>query len=499
MNNILKKTIGAALMAVVMTGLLSCSLKEDTSSISTPDNFFRNYAECQSVVNSCYIPLKSIYTYQYFLAVECVSDIMYCPSGTLDAQLDISPVKPRFGTTVWKQCYLGVQRCNFAIPGIENCEELTEAEKTELLCEAKVLRALYYWHLTCFFCDVPFYLCDVSDTQTLLEVAELPRMSADSTRAELIKDLNQIAPLVAQTRTSDNKEQRLGAAAAWMLVAKFAAWNQDWNEVVSACTKLEAIYGDLNQYPLSDIPFRYKNTPESIFEIQHTYTEGGLAYVSNVACVTTPVRSKDDIYDGVQIPELGKTAKTWQPAYANVYFCQGLMPRRGRDQRSYYNVAWEWEGKAFEKVTSRPYPGPKFWCPDMKEGNDDNNYKVFRYADAILLKAEALCELNQLQESVRYLDMTRTRAGLSGYVLRTQFRLREEIRSERARELFGEFQRKYDLVRWGIWYEAMTDYNDYSTLVSNMKPCHRYYPIPDTQVVYSKNNLDNKEYALYGM
>ena len=135
----------------------------------------------------------------------------------------------------------------------------------------------------------------------------------------------------------------------------------------------------------------------------------------------------------------------------------------------------------------------------MKEGNDDNNYKVFRYADALLLKAEALCELNQLQESVRYLDMTRNRAGLGGYVLRTQLRLREEIRSERARELFGEFQRKYDLVRWGIWYEAMTDYNDYPTLVSNMKPCHRYYPIPDTQVVYSKNNLDNKEYAQYGM
>ena len=95
--------------------------------------------------------------------------------------------------------------------------------------------------------------------------------------------------------------------------------------------------------------------------------------------------------------------------------------------------------------------------------------------------------------------MTRNRAGLGGYVLRTQLRLREEIRSERARELFGEFQRKYDLVRWGIWYEAMTDYNDYSTLVSNMKPSHRYYPIPDTQVVYSKNNLDNKEYAQYGM
>ena len=60
----------------------SCSLDEDTSGISSPDNFFRKYSECQSVVNSCYIPIKSIYTYTYMLATECVTDIAYCPSGS---------------------------------------------------------------------------------------------------------------------------------------------------------------------------------------------------------------------------------------------------------------------------------------------------------------------------------------------------------------------------------------------------------------------------------
>ena len=122
--------------------------------------------------------------------------------------------------------------------------ELTDAERNQLLCEAKVLRALYYWHLTCFFGDVPFYMYDVSDTETLLKVAELPRMDADQSRADLIADLKEIAPLVSQTRTSDNKEQRLGAATAWMLIAKFAAWNNDWEEVVNAVDKLEEIYGD---------------------------------------------------------------------------------------------------------------------------------------------------------------------------------------------------------------------------------------------------------------
>ena len=54
--------------------------------------------------------------------------------------------------------------------------------------------------------------------------------------------------------------------------------------------------------------------------------------------------------------------------------------------------------------------------------------------------------------------MTRTRAGLKPYVYRSPARLQDEIRNERARELFGEFQRKYDLVRWGIWYQSVLDY-----------------------------------------
>ena len=91
------------------------------------------------------------------------------------------------------------------------------------------------------------------------------------------------------------------------------------------------------------------------------------------------------------------------------------------------------------------------------------------------------------------------RAGLDPYIFRTAARLQDEIRNERARELFGEFQRKFDLVRWGIFYQSILDYSDYQALKDNVKPCHEYYPIPDLEVVKSKYNLDNKEYAKYGL
>ncbi|MBR1705162.1 MAG: RagB/SusD family nutrient uptake outer membrane protein [Bacteroidales bacterium] len=487
----------------------SCSLDEDLSALSTPDNFFRKTAECQSVVNGCYIPMKNFYTYAYMLATECVSDIAYCPSGTLDARLDVSPATPRHGQTVWTQCYIGVQRCNFAIQGIENATAFMDngvidednESRIQLLCEAKVLRAFYYYTLTSFFGDVPFYFDDVKDLETQDWLAQLPRMSAVETRNACIKDLQEIAPRASQTRTSDNEENRLGAATAYMLIAKMAMWNKDWKTALDALKELESIYGPLSDYDYAEnVMFRNKNMPESILEIQHTYTQGGVVYTSNVAaiCMPTP-RTNGNFYDGIEVAELGDQATAWAAMRPNMYFCQGLQTKLGKDVRKNYNMAWSYNGHEFKNVSGRPWCGPKFWCPNMYGTYDGNNYKVFRYADAVLMMAECYNELGEDEKSVEYLNQTRTRAGLAPYVYRTPARLQDEIRNERARELFGEFQRKFDLVRWGIFYQSILDYSDYDALKNNVKPCHEYYPIPDLEVVKSKYNLDNKAYAKYGL
>ena len=498
-----KTSILFALAALMTVPFQACTLEEDTSSLSTPDNFFRKYSECQSVVNSCYIPIKSMYTYTYFLATECVSDMMYCASGTRDAQLDISPAVPRFGQTMWTQGYLGVQRCNYAIQGIEKCEALSDSERTELLCEAKTLRALYYWHLTCFFGNVPFYFDDVCDQEALLRIAQLGRMPADETRQACIEDLLSIVPDAEQTRTSDNDGQRLGAACGWMLIAKMSMWNQDWDTALDAIAHIEDIYGDFSQYDyVENVLFQNKNTPESIFEVQHTYTQGGLTYTSNVACICTPTRKTSNgvtTFDGVEIPYLGNQCTTWASARPSMLFCQGLQTKKGADIRKNYNMAWDYDGHEFSNVSGRPWMGPKFWCPDMQGTADGNNYKVFRYADAILMKAECLCEKNEDEAALEYVNKTRNRAGIGDYQYRTHVRLQEEIRNERARELFGEFQRKYDLVRWGTFYQLLSESTDYTARTTNLLPCHEYYPIPDKEVVYSKYALDNKEYNKYGL
>ena len=505
------KTYKCILVLAFVALLNSCSLKEDRVSVTDPENYFRNYAECQSVLNGCYMPINGMYNATFFVVTECISDLMYLGgSNTQDAYLDFSPATPRYGATAWDQGYLGVSRCNYAVWGIENAPEgaLTEEQKNELLCEAKALRGFYYLYLTNMFGNIPFYFNPVLTMEDQDEISKMGRMPASETRDAIILDLLDIAPLAPQTRTSDNKGARAGAALAYMVIAKCAMWNAVddpayWDTALEALEALESIYQDFSQYDYEfNVLFRNKNTPESIFEVQHMYMQGGIEYYSNLAprCIPTPMEVIDGkpYFDGVMIEELGINANVNTVIRPNAYFV-GLQSRGSRDIRAQVNMAWGYGGKDFKNAKeTKPYLGPKFWCPNIQYNMDGNNYKVFRYADAILMKAECLHAKEDYANALVYLNKTRTRAGLTALTDETPETLLEEIKIERAKELFGEFQRKFDLVRWGDFYDKVIETTDYAPVKKAIQPCHRYYPIPDSEVAKSKYILDNKEYEQYG-
>ncbi len=496
------------LIAVLMAAT-ACHLDEDTSFISTSENFYTNKTQCQAAVNACYIPINSLYNYILFIAVEGTTDLAWSRSATLDSHLDISPSQPRYGATAWQQGYYGVRACNGAIAGISRAD-IDAAVKAQMLAECKIVRAFYYWFLTSLFGDVPFYTDDVCDEATLEKVSHLPRMSADDTRAFLIDELQGCVEVLDKVRSAEVTDNHMGAAVGYMLIAKMAQWNKEWQTSLEALTKIEEIYGDLQEYPLSDIPFRYKNTPESIFEVQHTYTLGGLSYTSNVAALCLPYTKTVDAdgtarYSGVVIPEIGNEATAWAPTMANSYLVNNLLATETHDKRRDMSVVRDYNGEEFTYTkngshSTTAFLGPKFWCPGMILTADHNNYKVFRYADAILMIAEAHCMLqDDVDETLRYLNMTKERAGVRLFTSTNWNSILEEIMAERGRELFGEFQRKFDLVRWGTWYERTLEETGSSYVKASIRPCHRFYPIPDVQVAYSGYALDNDEYKLYGL
>lgn len=483
--------------------LVSCSLKEDTSAVVNPYDFFNTKAQIRAAVNGCYGPMKYFHTIKYYIALEGATDLASTDgSAQQDARFDINPASPGAAALTWKWPWVGIRYCLSTLAGIER-STLSDSEKMPYAVETRILMSYYYYVLTSFFGDVPFYEDYIENEEDMNRIARLGRMSAVETRKTLIDELLLYVPTLPQIRTSDQEYNTCGAAMGWMLIAKMAAWNKDWDNVIYACEHLEAIYGDLSQYPYMDVCFRNKNTPESIFEVNFEYEEGGIDYtpysslgISSLV-LPYPKTAGTAIYDGVTIPELGINATCYTPVRPTSHMRNDIAPADKGDIRRDINISRGWNGQKFGGNSQ--WMGQKFWCFGVYKNYDNNHYKIFRYADALLLLAEAWFEKGDYSKSVEYLNIVRARAEVAPYSYVSAVKLRGEIRDERARELFGEFGRKYDLVRWGIWYEQVHAYVTYNKAVENIRPCHEYYPIPDAQCARSGRILSNPEYDKYNL
>lgn len=559
----MKRTI---IIFSTVLSLLSCSLKEHMTSYSEPSKYYVSYDKIRTGLNGCYTPLRAIYaSLGFWEMTEVGTDLLYLGSSTqYNAICAVTPASPGCATTVWKNAYQGVSRANTLIVATENAHaagRITDNEYSELMAETVVMRAFYYYLLTSTFGDIPFYTQEVTE-HNKDSISYLPRMSAHKSREFLVDELmDWLMPadmggkeaLGLKPTYADGTTYRAGAAVGLMLAGRMALWNEDWDRAVDAFSVLEDIYDPsgvgLEAYPLTDVPFSRKYTPESIWELPNTYEEYGFRQTTSIAQWTMPARSKkdiavegdegdviiedevSDIYSGMSIPELGSEPRIYGGVKPTAYYCRQILPYASDDLRSGEysnsaseprcgsgNLAWRWSGYKYDSQTetlaaertvnffnscngptTTPYLGNKFWCFDMKNGMDYNNYKIFRYAGAVLGMAEAYLELDDTDRACRYLNMVRSRAGLDDLTMadvgNNKRVLMEEIRCEYARELLGEYTRKFDLVRWGVWYEKVLDCNTNSTLLAHIRPHHRYWPIPADQVAESGGNLHNNEYG----
>ena len=441
-------------------------------------------------------------------------------------------------------------------------DAISQEDAVELKSEAVVLRAFFYYLLTSSFGDVPFYTETVTEEnrERIASLPRMSANDTRDYLIDELKEylypfeMGGEGGLPLKRSYDAPFENRMTAAAGLMIAAKFCLWNERWDDAIEILGLLEDIYGHYADkperfgvdYPLTDIPFSRKFTKESIFEMQNEYSEYGVQQTSSVAVYATPSKTNkalvvegedgeedaeyivSDNYNGICIPEMGQYSRIATSARPTSYYFLTVLSYNSPDLRSGEysndsnvprggsgNLAWRWSGFASDDITrnpedrsvrwfngqkaiSRPWLGNKFWCPGMYYTLDSNNYKLFRFADALLMLAEAHLRAGHMDKAAEYLNITRTRAGLDPLSAKSTGgdveAMMEEIRLERARELFGEFQRKYDLVRWGIWYERTVMYNDGLYLQDYIKPCHRYLPIPQDQVTYSHGALDNNEY-----
>jgi hypothetical protein len=116
----------------------------------------------------------------------------------------------------------------------------------------------------------------------------------------------------------------------------------------------------------------------------------------------------------------------------------------------------------------------KYMAPLTLNNDSPANWKVIRYADVLLMYAEALNENGKTNIALGYLNQVRKRAGLGEYLDLTQADTREKIYTERRFELFLEGHRWFDLVRTGRALSVMGP--------KGMKPYMTVFPIPLNQI-----------------
>lgn len=552
------------ILSLLIAVLPSCSLEEDMTSRPTRKDSYETADQCKAVLNSCYDNFNAFITTNFALMVEGCTDIWHVNSNTPDAFCDISPSKPGCGLNLWTYCYRGVMRANECIECI-GAAPVADEDKMPLVAEARVIRALYYYYLTNTFNGVPFYTCMVKDDASMLEIGKLGRTPANDIRDSLYVDLEENAIPVFEKygmdiKTCDDPENRARYSLGLMLMAKFAMWRGEWDRALAPLKKLETLYGDLGQYTLEDTDWGRKNTPESIFEIQHAYSTTGIQYHSSLGRLYYPRIEGDGWYDGVYMPQWGSNLSNWAFLRSNYHFAV-FRPDKGTEKKEvtwaeYKNCIFrplplnygeynadieryeavldldaikkgEIRGQKIDKrvywvlglgeleenlkdpdgnitlgntfsetrINGRAYAGRKFWCKGLVSSYDSNNYKIFRYADAVLMMAECYFRKDDFTTGEAYLNQTRQRAGVDDITGLDADTFLAEIMNERARELAGELHRKYDLVRWGVWYDETKKWNRNSTgLKDKIRPCHEYYPIPDTECALTGYILDNPAY-----
>lgn len=363
----------------------------------------------------------------------------------------------------WGYLYTDIKNCNIVlayVPGIVD-RSLTEERRQQILGEAAFLRAWHYFNIARSWKEAPIIL-DVPGTVSEMFPSKKP---TDSLYARIIADLEFALPKV---RASVDSKTLVSKGAVYALLAKVYAQkpNPDWNKVVEYCDAVSALGYDLVTDFASLFATSGINSIESIWETQYD----GTVRQNWITGMNTPFMWGD--WKKFNIPT-HSVVKAWQDEGDNV-----------RLNASVTFVTPSWTDDYWPKPTPVVYKYP--------DGDGKSHTFRLRYADILLLKAEALTELNQLDNTTGarfYVNKIRHRVGLGDTPATTQADLRLAVDKERRLELAFEGHRMFDLIRTGravVVMNAQVDANG-NSLNYNVTADELYFPISQDEIDRNPN------------
>ena len=461
----------AFLAFFLLGGMVSCSLidKDPVSEIE-PDNFFKNKKDASAFMAGIYNSLQTTLRSNYFDWGEVRSDnVESAGTGTSQAKLlnnvlaandnDLNAV------TNWSNLYRTISLCNVAIetfPGlIEKNVDAGETQYRDQLGQAYALRGLLYFYALRVWGGTPIVNNVITSVNQQLNY---PRATVAQMKTQILSDIDKAIATIGSSTTSKFYIQR---GAVYALKTDIHMWYQEYPEAIAASAS-----NNLAGYSYITNPTQWKQiftapegSNETMFNLFWNSVEAGNQGVG--VCIK--------IGSGSNTSQYRIAGKVVESYYNRV----DPATSRKSDARLWLSIdTVQYPTLAtFVNAPSNTIQYGKFMDINPANGsflyisNQECSVKlpIYRYADVMLLRAEALARTYSFQLALNIVNTTRSRVGYNvqakladytGTQEQIAIAIQRTVLQERQLELVGEGRRWFDLCRIGRTYDfTLSGYN----------------------------------------
>lgn len=480
-------------------------LEKDPQGQLTQEEFPTSASDALLATNATYASLREWhYNSGGYPILDIMSDDARKGSNTNDQLTTVGPYDSFDHTPSqdgldrwWNTLYLGVKRCNIVIELVPDIQ-MDPALRNRYVAEASFVRGLLYFDLVRAWGGVPL-------VTTVIPPANLPKATTDEVYAQIISDLEfAIENLPEKEDYESGDVGRASKGAARVMLAKVYMFMpgpaRDFQKAETLLKEVVDSEG-YNHYGLED-QFVYangvegNNGMESVFEIGAMELEGtesgGNQYANTQGVRGAPNRGWGFNRPAMDLRRLFQS--TGDPRYYGTIINLGdtlntsdsvvLIVGDGPTPDVVLDGSDTVEIECYNR---------KVWVPGTNTITQWGHHRrLIRYADVLLLYAEALNENGKAAQALEYVNRVRERARqgnnsvLPDITTTDQALLREAIYNERRCELALEGHRFWDLVRWGIADQVLGP-------LGFQKGKHELLPIPQTEIDLSQGSLIQNE------
>ncbi|MDX1463615.1 MAG: RagB/SusD family nutrient uptake outer membrane protein [Marinirhabdus sp.] len=480
-----------ALLSMIMFSVISCS--DDFVDVSSEDpsseNFFNTEEDYQNALIGAYDQLQATYI-NVMLGEIASNNTLAGGESAIDVpgiqeidDMRHTPINANL-RDVWTWMYAGVNRANFIL---EFKDKIDFPDKPNVLGQATFLRAYYYFELVKFFGDVPLA---VDERLLFGDQNDIERTPAAEVYAQIEADLQFAASVLPVTQVETG---RITKGAANALLGKVYVYQKKYTEGAEVLDNVinSGVYSLVEDYSTL-FENDNENNEESVLEVQYTDVQGagfGCLQCSegNVAVgFNGPRNFNGPLFESgfsFNIPT-EETYNAFEEGDLRQDFAILNIEKFVEENQDFNNGAGVTFTEGFEHTGyyNRKYI-PRQGDSNIGDQNltNPNNYRAIRYADVLLLAAEAHNVGNGNDGLARnYLNQVRARAGLDE-ITSGGSALTDAIYRERRLELVGEGHHFFDLVRTNRASQAIEGF---------VAGKHELFPVPQIEIELAGNRWE---------